>query len=46
MMDEREPDLGQQEDIENIEWVLDPTDQALNASHNRNGLPDPFCGEV
>ena len=45
-MNEREPDFGQKVDVENIEWVLDPTDEALNASHNRNVLPEPFCGEV
>lgn len=46
----RKPDRGRQRDADNFEWTLDPTDQALivsqNRDYNRDGLPDPFCGEV
>lgn len=46
MMNGRESTSDQQEDAGNVEWALDPTDQALIISHNRNALPDPFCGEI
>ncbi|MCD5341581.1 hypothetical protein LR392_04980 [Arthrobacter sp. AK04] len=42
----REPNCQQQEDNDNVEWMLDPTGQALSISHNRDALPDPFCGEI
>ncbi|WP_205651424.1 hypothetical protein [Arthrobacter pascens] len=50
MIDGPNPDRVQPVDTEDVEWILDPTDQALIVSqtrdHNRAALPDPFCGEL
>lgn len=50
MVDGARPEKERERPADDLEWTLDPTDQALIASrnrdHNGDGFPDPFCGEI
>lgn len=37
---------AEEKTISDVEWHLDPTDQALDVSHKRGKLPDPLCAEI